>query len=82
MRECVWGGGGLCVFVRVFTQLEVKSGITSPGCGFWGVCCDPIKRQTGSGTLFTKQEDFTYQNIPALKLKKAAKSLQTPAEFI
>lgn len=65
----------------VFTQLEVESGITSTGGGSWGVCRDPIKRQTGSGTLSRKQEDFTYQNIPALELKKQAKSLQTPVEF-
>lgn len=38
----------------------------------------PLK---GSGTHFRKQEDFTYQNITALQLKKNAKSLQTSAEF-
>lgn len=38
----------------------------------------PLKRQTGSGTRCRKQEDFTYQNIPALELKKRAKSLQNP----
>lgn len=38
----------------------------------------PLKRQTGSGTHSRKQEDFTYQNIPALELRKQAKSLQNP----
>ncbi len=41
----------------------------------------PLKRQTGSGTLSRKQEDFTHHTAPALELKKQAKSLQTPVEF-
>lgn len=47
-----------CVCTCVFTQLEEQSGITSPS-GSWGVCCDPIKRQTGSGTHSRNPEDFT-----------------------
>lgn len=77
---CVCVGGGClcaCVCMWVFIQLEEQSGITSPGGGSWGVCCDPIKRQTGSGTHCRKQEDFPCQNIPALEFKKQAKSLQT-----
>lgn len=70
-----------CVCVWVFTQLEVESGITSPGGGSWGVHCDSIKKADRLWHPLRKQEDFTYENIPALELKKQAKSLQTPAEF-
>lgn len=79
LRVCVCLS--VCMFVCVFTQLEVDSRTASPGGGSWSVCCDPIKKQTGSGTISSKQEDFTYQNIPALEPKKQAKSLQTPSEF-
>ena len=73
----------VCVCMRVyalcvFTQLEVESGMASPGTGSWGGCRDPTERQTGSGTLSTKQEDLTYPSIPALELKLQAKSLQNP----
>lgn len=60
----------VCVIMRVFTQLEGDGGITSPGGSSWGVCRDPLKRLWHP---LSKQEDFTYQNITALQLKKKAK---------
>lgn len=64
-----------CVRIWVFTQLEEQSRITSPS-GSWGVCCHPIKRQTGSGTRSRNPEDFTCWNIPTFELKGQARSLQ------
>lgn len=77
---CVRGGGRVCVGVCLHSW-KLESKITSPGGGSWGVHCDPIKSQTGSGSLSRKEEDFAYKNIPVLDLKKQAKSLQTPPEF-
>lgn len=78
VRACMCRGWCLCGCgrIRVFTQLEEQSGITSPSSS-WGVCCHPIKRQTGSGTHSRNPEDFTCWNIPTFKLKGQARSLQT-----
>lgn len=72
----------VCVCVWVFTQLEVESGITSPGGGSRGVCCDPIKKADRLWHPLQKTRGLHLPKYPCIRAQKAGQiPTKPPAEF-
>ena len=55
----------------MFTQLEVESGITSPGGGSRGVCCDPIKKADRLWHPLQKTRGLHLPKYPCIRAQKA-----------